>query len=164
MTPLAISFFTGAMGLDLGLEKAGFKFVVASEIDPDAVATIRANRPGLPLLGDIRHLTAAQVRAAAGLGDDKDIDLVAGGPPCKQHSTAGKIRGKHPNRGDLLFTYVNLATDLHPRYIVVENVRGLVMDKEVFGKAVGMLRRAGYVVSYRLYDAACFGAPKIVTV
>ena len=163
MNPIAVSCFSGAMGLDLGLEKAGFKFVVAVETDSDARATIGANRPGLPLLGDLRTLSAAQVRAAAGLGDDQDIDLVAGGPPCKQHSTAGKIRGKHPNRGDLLFAYVNLATELHPRYIVVENVRGLVTDKEVkevFGKAVGMLRRAGYVVSYRLYDAAYFGAPQ----
>ncbi len=157
---IAIGCFSGAMGLDLGLEKAGFKVVVAAETDPDAVATIAANRPGMPVLGDIRNLTAAQVRAAAGSGNGVEIDLVAGGVPCQQHSTAGKIRGKHPNRGELLYAYVRLATAIRPRYVVLENVRGLMLDREVFDKALGMLRGAGYCVSYRLYDAANFASPQ----
>ena len=76
--PLALSFFTGAMGLDLGLEQAGFSVRSASETDEDARATISSNRPGLPLLGDIVECTATQVRTAAGIGQ-AEIDLVAGG-------------------------------------------------------------------------------------
>ena len=78
--PVVVSLCTGAMGLDLGLETAGFCVQVACENDSDARATIAANRPGLPLLGDIRRYTAAQVREEAGIGEDTDIDLVAGGP------------------------------------------------------------------------------------
>jgi DNA (cytosine-5)-methyltransferase 1 len=79
--PVAISCFSGAMGLDRGLEEAGFSVRLAVEIDEDARATVKANRPHLPVLDDVRQLTAALVRERAGV--DTEIGLVAGGSPCQ---------------------------------------------------------------------------------
>ena len=156
--PIALSFFSGARGLDLGLEDAGFSVRLVSEIDEDARATIVANRPDIPLIGDILDYTAAQVRAAAGIGDS-DIDLIAAGPPCQPFSIAGKHLGLDDARGKLLLTFVNLASELAPRYIVVENVPRLLSD-DAFDMVLAMLRSGGYAVSFNLYDAAYFGAPQ----
>src|SRR5260221_10248966 len=80
---LALGFFTGAMGLDLGLAKAGIKTVLASEIDPVTCKTISAYRdahhPELALIGDIRDYTADSIRARCNLSAKRDIDLVFGG-------------------------------------------------------------------------------------
>ena len=156
--PITISFCSGALGLDLGLQLAGFRVVLAAETDPDAVETIRANRPGLPVLGDIRRLTAAEVREAAGIGDS-DIDLVAAGVPCQAFSTAGRRRGLDDPRGELLLSFANLATELAPKYVLIENVRGLLSDA-AFERVLAMLRESGYAVSFHLYDSAYFGAPQ----
>ncbi len=154
--PIVISFCTGAMGLDLGLERAGFKLVLAAETDPDALATIRANRLGLPVLGDICQYTAAQVRTAAGIGD-KYIDVIAFGPPCQTYSIAGKGQGLDDPRGMVLLACVALAIELNPQFIVVENVPRLVAH-HAFNRILGMFRDADYAVSYGVYNAACFGA------
>lgn len=156
--PIAISFFTGAMGLDLGLEQAGFAVRLASEIDEDAAATIKLNRPRIPVIGDIHQYTAAQARATAGIGD-AEIDLVVGGPPCQTFSTAGKRQGFEDVRGIALPKFASLAVELSPRYIVIENVRGLLAadDGDVLDKILAMLKSGGYEVSFELYDAACFG-------
>ena len=153
-----LEFLHGSGRAGLGLERAGFKVVVASGTDPDARATIAANRPDLPVLGDLRDYDAAEVRAAAGIGDDTDIDLVAAGPPCQTFSTAGKQGGTADERGDVLLKFLDLAIRLHPRYIAIENVRGLMLDKDAFDEVLRRLRGGGYATSFNLYDAVCFGA------
>src|ERR1043166_6248584 len=65
---LALSFFTGAMGLDLGLEKAGISTVLASEIDEATCKTIAANRPEIKLIGDLRDYSPQEIRESANLG------------------------------------------------------------------------------------------------
>jgi DNA (cytosine-5)-methyltransferase 1 len=156
--PIALSFCSGVGGLDLGLERAGFKVILASETDPDARATVAANRPGLPVLGDLRDCTPADIRAAADIGN-LDIDLVAAGPPCQTFSTAGKHRGTADERGEVLPKFVALALALAPRYIVVENVRGLMLDA-AFDQVLKTFQDGGYAVSWNLYDSAYFGAPQ----
>jgi DNA (cytosine-5)-methyltransferase 1 len=110
------------------------------------------------LIGDIHGYTAPQVRAVAGIGD-AEIDLVAGGPPCQAFSTAGKRQGLDDVRGIAILKFVSLATELAPRYIAIENVRGLLAADggEVFETTLAMLKSAGYTVSFNLYDAAYFG-------
>jgi DNA (cytosine-5)-methyltransferase 1 len=157
--PIVVSFCSGSLGLDIGLERAGFETVLASEIDRDAVNTIRANRPHLRVIGDLRHYTAAQVRAAARIGNKDIIDLVVGGPPCQSFSTAGKHQGLDDPRGQVLLKFVELAIELGPRYVVVENVRGLMLNS-AFDRVLGMFGDADYVVSWNLYDAAYFGVPQ----
>jgi DNA (cytosine-5)-methyltransferase 1 len=180
---VALSFFTGAMGLDLGLEKAGIKVLLASEIDVPTRETIAVNRPGIGLIGDIRDYSPEEIRKVAGLGADDDIDLVVGGPPCQSFSTAGKRHGFEDERGDVLLTFVDRILALRPRYAVIENVRGLLSAplshrphekrgagfpplalKEERGGALlyvlEKLRGGGYGVSFNLYNAANYGAPQ----
>jgi site-specific DNA-cytosine methylase len=151
--PIALSFFSGALGLDLGLERAGISPVLASEINPATRETIAANRPNLALIGDVRDYQTSEIRKAAGLGD-ADIDLVVGGPPCQAFSTAGKRAGFKDARGNLLLTFVDLILELRPRYAVIENVRGLLSatmpqrSKEGKGGAlrhvISLLEKGGY--------------------
>src|SRR5690606_19988640 len=123
---IGLSFFSGALGLDLGLEASGIEFALACEIDPASRRTIEANRPGLALIGDIREHTAADIRAAAGLTNQDEIFLVAGGPPCQAFSSAGRRQGFADDRGNVFLDFVERAIDLQPRFVVIENVRGLL--------------------------------------
>lgn len=181
---VALSFFSGAMGLDLGLERAGIAPVLACEFDKACRATIQGNRPEIALLGDINAYDAAQVREAAGLGKRQPIDLIAGGPPCQAFSSAGQRRGFEDARGNVFLKYIELAMELRPRILVIENVRGLLSaplkhrPHEQRGKGfpslteaeqpggalryvIDLLEAEGYGVSFNLYNAANFGAPQV---
>lgn len=177
-----LSFFSGAMGLDIGLEKVGFVPLLTSEIDDAARATILANHPNIGLLGDIRNFSKNEIFQAAGLSSNEEVDLMVGGPPCQSFSTAGKRLGINDARGNLLLYYINLILEIKPRIAVIENVRGLlsaplqyVSSKQtqdgvvperpikggVLKLVIDMLRSGGYGVSFNLYNAANFGAPQI---
>ena len=78
-----MSFFSGAMGLDIGIKKAGFKTIFASEINNSCRKTILKNEPGINLIGDIRDYTPFEIRTISGLSESDDIDLIVGGPPCQ---------------------------------------------------------------------------------
>lgn len=175
---VGLSFFTGAMGLDLGLEASGIEFALACEVDQASRRTIETNRPELALIGDIREFTADSIRQAAGLATTDDIFVVAGGPPCQAFSSAGRRQGFADERGNVFVDFIDRAIELQPQYIVVENVRGLMSmalePRPADGNAdavahlpgsalyyvVGRLRDAGYGVSFNLYNAANFGAPQ----
>ena len=101
--PIALSFFSGAMGLDIGIEKAGFKTIFASEINNSCRKTICKNNPDINLIGDIRDYTPSDIRRISGLNENDDIDLVIGGPPCQAFSTAGKRKGFEDERGNVFF-------------------------------------------------------------
>ena len=124
--PIALSFFSGAMGLDIGLEKAGFNIRLACEVDKFCRQTIALNRPDTALLGDINDYDPDDVLKAAKLTQDDDIDLIIGGPPCQAFSTAGKRKGFNDDRGNVFLKYLDIALSLRPKYIVIENVRGLL--------------------------------------
>lgn len=178
----ALSFFSGAMGLDLGLEKAGIHLLLACEFDKTCRRTITANRPDIGLIGDIWKYDAGRIREFAGLGSNDEIDVMVGGPPCQAFSTAGARRGFHDERGNALLRYVSLILEMRPRFAVIENVRGLLSapmahtphanrgadwqpdpDERPGGAlmhVLGMLRAGGYGVSFNLYNAANFGVPQ----
>ncbi|HKB53088.1 MAG TPA: DNA cytosine methyltransferase [Ramlibacter sp.] len=164
-----LSFFSGAMGLDLGLERAGLEVRCACEHDRHAQATIRANRPALPLLGDVAALSAADVLAAAGLRRE-DVLVVAGGPPCQAFSTAGKRRSFAEARGNIFLKFLEIALDVRPPFILIENVRGLLSaalcpdadgdagrPKTALLHVLDTLRAGGYAVSFNLYNTANYG-------
>lgn len=178
----ALSFFSGAMGLDQGLEKAGIHLLLACEVDKTCRRTITANRPDIALLGDIWKYDAPRIREAAGLGPNDEIDVIVGGPPCQAFSTAGARRGFHDERGNAFLRFIELILEMRPRFAVIENVRGLLSapmlhtphaerldgwkpePEERPGGALmhilGMLRAGGYGVSFNLYNAANFGVPQ----
>jgi DNA (cytosine-5)-methyltransferase 1 len=121
-----ISLFSGAMGLDLGLERAGFRIAVAVECNPHAIKTIQTNRPELPLIDrPIERVTTAEILEAAGLRPGDPI-LVAGGPSCQVFSTAGARGSLGDPRGELFEHFVRVVEEAKPRYFVMENVRGLL--------------------------------------
>lgn len=83
--PEVWSFFSGAMGLDIGLETAGIQTTLAVEIDPWCCATIRRNRPSLSLVeGDVTKLNGAELRKLRACS--VDVELMVGGPPCQSFS------------------------------------------------------------------------------
>ncbi|MDA8491796.1 DNA cytosine methyltransferase, partial [Kluyvera sp. Awk 3] len=124
--PIALSFFSGAMGLDLGLEKAGFKTLLACEIDKSARKTIKMNKPDMALIGDIRDYSSKQILEHAGLTFNDEVDLIMGGPPCQAFSTAGKRLGFEDERGNVFLKYLETIFEIRPKYFIIENVRGLL--------------------------------------
>lgn len=181
--PIVLSFFSGAMGLDLGMEKAGFDIRLACEFDKYCQQTIALNRPGTALLGNIMDYGPDDILRAAGLSRDDDVDVIVGGPPCQAFSTAGKRKAFNDDRGNVFLKYLDLALDIRPKYFVIENVRGLLScpmehrphsqrgegfpdlsKDELKGGALNFvlsrLKGAGYGVSFNLYNSANFGTPQ----
>ena len=123
--PKVISLFSGAGGLDIGFENAGFSIAVAVEIDPACCDTLRSNRPNLPIInGNISNITGAEILSKAGL-KPLEAALVIGGPPCQSFSLAGLRKGLEDDRGKLLFEYVRIVRETLPMGFVLENVKGL---------------------------------------
>lgn len=181
---IALSFFSGAMGLDLGIEKAGFDIRLVCEIDKYCRQTITLNRPDAALLSDINEYSADDIRVAANLKEDEDVDLIVGGPPCQAFSTAGKRNGFNDERGNVFLKYIELCLQLKPKYFVIENVRGLLScpmdhrphdqrsedfpdlnEDELKGGALNFvlnrLEKSGYGYSFNLYNSANFGTPQV---
>lgn len=173
-----ISLFSGAMGLDLGIEKAGFKIRVCVEKDKWAAQTIRANTSIPVIERDINDVPTDEILAAAGIGR-QDVTLVIGGPPCQAFSTAGKQKGFADFRGNVMLQYLRVVRDIMPEFFIMENVRGLQSAKlnsvpaeyaeyepikDVKGSAfhfmVAEFRKLGYSISHALLNAANYGVPE----
>ena len=129
----AISLFSGAMGLDIGIEKTGrFDVLFCVEKEPAFCETIRRNRdagrlrPNLHVFeGDISDVDPLHVLSAVGLKPG-EVDLLLGGPPCQAFSTAGRRRTVRDPRGTLLWQFLRFVDVLRPRFFLMENVRGLL--------------------------------------
>lgn len=128
-----ISLFSGAMGLDVGLEQTGrFEVLACIEKEPSFCATIRANHAAGRLSkklkvfeGDISDLDPADVLKACGLKPG-ELDVLVGGPPCQSFSTAGRRQATQDPRGTLLWQYLRFVEYMQPRFFLMENVRGLL--------------------------------------
>lgn len=181
--PIALSFFSGAMGMDIGLEQAGFETIFASEIDNACRKTILKNHPDIALVGDIRQYSPDQIKKIAGLDENEDVDLIVGGPPCQAFSTAGKRKGFEDDRGNVFLNFIDVITEIRPKFAVIENVRGLLsapfkhrahiyrgegfdelQPDELPGGALKLiiekLTESGYAVNFNLYNSANFGTPQ----
>lgn len=176
----AISLFSGAMGLDLGIEKAGFKIRVCNEIDPIFSETIRLNSNTPVICGDINNVTSRDLLEAGRLKKE-EVDLIFGGPPCQAFSTAGARRSLGDTRGNAILSFLRLVKDVRPKAFLLENVRGLLYAKfdvipegfddkkyqHVLGKKGGLIyflhkefSSLGYTVSFALFDSANYGVPQ----
>ncbi|MBB6251464.1 DNA (cytosine-5)-methyltransferase 1 [Nitrospirillum iridis] len=171
------------MGLDLGLEAAGLHVAVAVECNPVAVATIRANRPGLPVIDrKIEDVTTTEILEAAGLKPGEAF-AVAGGPSCQAFSTAGARSSLSDPRGTLFQHFARVVREAQPHFFVMENVRGLLSaavkhrslkergpgyptlePDEELGSALktvaSTLRELGYYTIFDILNAADFGVPQ----
>jgi DNA (cytosine-5)-methyltransferase 1 len=128
-----VSLFSGAMGLDIGLEKTGrFKLIACVELEKSFCETIRANQQvgNLPLdlqvvQADIADLSVSSFLETTGI-DPEEVDVVVGGPPCQSFSTAGRRKGILDPRGTLLWDCLRFIEGLSPKFFLMENVRGLL--------------------------------------
>ena len=153
MTLLFGSLFTGIGGLDLGLERAGMMCAWQVEIDPAARRVLEHHWPDVPRHGDIRKLK----------GDELEpVDLLCGGFPCQPVSVAGKRKGQSDGRW-LWPEFARLVRLLRPRYVLVENVPGLLTANggRAFGEVIGDLAACGYGYEWDCIPAAAVGAPHL---
>jgi DNA (cytosine-5)-methyltransferase 1 len=132
-TYTVVSLFSGAMGLDLGLEQTGrFQVIACVEKEHSFCETIRANHragrlaPDLKIFeGDVSELSPQAVLDAIGL-QPGEVDLLVGGPPCQSFSTAGKRAATQDPRGTLLWQFLRFIEVIQPKFFLMENVRGLL--------------------------------------
>jgi len=123
-----ISLFSGAFGLDLGLEKAGFKTRVCVEKDPIAVRTIIINKPSLKdfiIQKDIKDVTAKYILKIAKLKKGQ-VTLVSGGPPCQPFSTVGRRHSISSFDGMLFIKFLEIVWEVRPHFFIFENVKGII--------------------------------------
>lgn len=170
---VALSFFSGAMGLDIGMRKGGIPAILACEFNKYCRMTIAENEPDMALIGDINKYEPEQILELAKLPPDRKVDVIFGGPPCQAFSTAGARRALDDERGNVFLRYIKVVEEIRPTYVVIENVRGLLsapypyndVNTPIKGGALCVildrLKAAGYTISFELYNAANFGAPQI---
>lgn len=167
-----VSIFSGAGGLDIGLQRAGWDCAYATDFDRHAVETLKLNAAAQRFHGslireaDIRDLTGAQMLSDMGKRRG-DIALLAGGPPCQSWSSAGHQLGFDDPRGRLFEDYLRVASQLDVRWLVFENVRGLITARGpdgIPGSALAAIRQAlfdaGWQTRVELFNAADYGVPQ----
>ncbi|HAS88729.1 MAG TPA: hypothetical protein DCS48_05425 [Desulfovibrio sp.] len=166
-----ISLFSGAGGLDIGLERSGLKAISMCEIENVFCDTLRENAKkthsdGMSYFNstkiinsDIRELDVAELT----LG--KEIDLVVGGPPCQSFSSSGKQLSILDPRGALLDEFLRFIDEIQPKMFLFENVRGLVTARDRLGTPGGVitnlvraLEDIGYSCRAGLLNSADFGS------
>jgi DNA (cytosine-5)-methyltransferase 1 len=168
-----LSLYTGAGGLDLGFEAAGFETAAAVEIDPEAVTTLRHNR-GWPVLDrDIHTISSRKLLETAGLAAG-EADALIGGPPCQPFSKSGywasgdTLRLGDPRSGTL-GAYLRVLRDTLPKTFLLENVPGLAYRSkneglELIERTIYKINKdcgTSYTLSVGQLNAANFGVPQI---
>ena len=165
-----VSFFSGAGGLDLGFEAAGFGHQALYEKIPLFCETLRHNRPDWKVLdNDVSEKDEMILSLKNSIGSSKFSDgLFVGGPPCQPFSIASnqrysksgenfkRVGFSHETNGNLLFDYIDLIIHFKPRAFLIENVPGLkeIDDGGQLMKAYGLLAAAGYSVNDPLLVSA----------
>lgn len=157
---VAIGLFSGAGGADLGVERAGFRHLLAVEMDKSAVATHRAYFNGKVFEGRCEDALAA-LRAKYPTWADTgkgDVALLHGGPPCQGFSQAGAGAGEYDPR-DGFPHFLAWVRYVKPRAFLIENVKGLTTKKHrpYLDRVLADLRDCGYTVDWRVLNAADFG-------
>ena len=172
-----ISLFSGAMGLDIGLEKAGLNVVIGQDFDESCVKTMQANGHNV-LGGDIREIDPRKLLELTGLSVGEPF-LICGGPPCQPFSTAGKRLGINDPRGSLFMDFIRMIDYIRPRFFVMENVKGIMSaplkhvplaerdenDPEqrlgtVLDVILAEFDKLGYKTVYGVLDAVNYGVPQ----
>lgn len=147
--------FAGGGGLSLGFTKAGFEIVCAVENWKPAIAVHEANFPGHPVLS----LDLSDVSAAVQRLQEFSPDVIVGGPPCQDFSSAGK-RDESLGRASLTVSYANIVASCEPQYFLMENV-ARSLNSNAFRTALSIFKEAGYGLTIKVLDAAYCGAPQI---
>jgi DNA (cytosine-5)-methyltransferase 1 len=158
----AIDLFCGAGGLSEGFRQAGFHVLVGNDFNEVAGRTFARTHPEAVFLpGPVENLTADAVLKASGL-QPGELDCLIGGPPCQAFSVYNHKRGMHDSRSQLFREYLRLVSGLRPRWIVMENVMGILSagGGAAVDAIVSGLGRLGYEVQFKVLKAEEFGVPQ----
>lgn len=159
----AVDLFAGAGGITLGLDRAGFRIVLANDIDHWASSAHRRNHPEVPFVE--RDITKISAKTFKELCNSHKIHLVSGGPPCQGFSMTG-ARRPGDARNELFKHYIRILKSLNPNFFFMENVKGLLSMKTKEGeKIIDRMMKSfrtlkGYIVDYRVFNFADYGVPQ----
>ena len=147
------SVSSGIEAASVAWAQLGWRAAFFSEIAPFPSAVLRHHYPNTPNLGDMTKYKE---------WPDAAIDLLVGGTPCQSFSVAGLRKGLADPRGNLMLTYGAIAGRYRPKWLVWENVPGVLSSNSGrdFGTFLGMLGELGYGYAYRILDAQYFGVPQ----
>ena len=165
-----VSLFSGIGGLDEGLHQSGFRTRFCCELDEYARASLgnwtqlRSVTP--EIASDILQVSSVKLRTRLGL-DKGELDLLAGGPPCQSFSLIGKRASLGDPRGQLLFQMILFAEEFRPKFVLVEQVKGLRSAPGSDGERGGALKSfeaglgdLGYSVQHQVLRASDYGVPQ----
>lgn len=145
-----ISLFSGAGGLDLGFEKAGFKIIAANEFDKSIWATYKKNHNAHLIKKNICNVSSEEFPSCDG---------IIGGPPCQSWSEAGSLKGIDDPRGQLFYEYIRILNDKKPKFFLAENVKGMMAKRHssAVKNIIQQFEEAGYDVFVKLLNAVDYG-------
>lgn len=152
--PTLLSMFSGCGGMDQGFAQSGYEIVWANDINPDACLTYRKNI-GTIFEGDVNDFQIPNI---------ENLDVLVAGFPCQSFSNAGNRKGIKEERGNLYKKTLEFVRELHPKIIMIENVRGILSTKTETGYLIPEicqeLNDLGYEVHFKLINAADYGVPQ----
>lgn len=158
----AIDLFCGCGGLSKGLTDAGIEVLCGIDVWDKAIETYKKNLNHYAICSDLTKLQPEDVAREIGT---RDIDIIAGGPPCQGFSIAGRRDSKDP-RNSLFMEYIRFVKYFKPKLILMENVQGILSMKNASGESVKDIiieefRKAGYKIEYKTLLAADYEVPQI---
>lgn len=157
----AVDLFAGVGGLSLGLKMAGIDPSVGVEFDESCIESLAKNFPDKYVIGkDIRLVDSSEIKEKLNI---KDLDLLAGGPPCQGFSLIG-LRDPNDERSRLIFEFIRIARELQPKFLMIENVPGMLSAQkgEFIQEVIKIIDEAGYKVRLpiKVLNAADYGVPQ----
>lgn len=148
-----VDLFCGCGGLSLGFEKAGMEVVAAFDNWIDALTVYRKNFSHPAIRADLRN-----VEESVNAVRSYEPDMIIGGPPCQDFSSAGK-RDEDNGRGDLTVCYAKIVSEVRPKWFVMENVERILKTNKL-QDALNVFKSAGYGVTFTVLNAALCGVPQ----
>lgn len=149
------SMFSGYGGAEFGLKKANIPYEVVgfSEVDKYAIQCYEQNHGDIKNFGDCTKINPEEL---------PDFDLLTGGFPCQAFSVAGRGDGELDPRGTLFYDIIRVAEEKQPKYILLENVKGLLSEthETTFKKILSELKRIGYHVRWQVFNSKDYGIPQ----
>ena len=160
--PTVIDLFCGAGGLSEGFRQAGYRVLLGTDIDPTFGETFSRSHKGAAFVAKpIQSLSSTEILNMAGLTKGQ-LDILVGGPPCQGYSIYNHGRGEHDPRAGLFREYLRIVRDLAPKWLVMENVTGLlsIAGGQLIKTIAEEISKLGYAVEWRVLRAEDYGVPQ----
>ncbi len=162
LLPTVIDLFCGAGGLSEGFRQAEYRVLLGSDIDPTFGETFSRSHNGAAFVAKpIQSLSSTEIKTKTGLCKGQ-LDVLVGGPPCQGYSVYNHGRGEHDPRAGLFREYLRIVRDLAPKWLVMENVTGLlsISSGQLVKTIAEEISKLGYAVEWRTLRAEDYGVPQ----